>query len=829
MTPSARWGRGSPPSSSRTTARAIWTRCLRRSTRCRASSRGSRGAFRCCWTAASGAARTSSRRWRWEPRRSSSDDRTSTVWRWPATPGWNGSWPSCATSSRWPWGCSAGRRSRASTRPSSGTYRPGPWDNRGTACRSQRRRLQLLLEDLVGRERPHRLAQEGDVLLLFVESLLELVLGVEVARSLGELDEQVPSCGVDVLRREQRVEQVRELGILHHDSLDPRHFARRQLGQLRPPLGVAAQLPDGVLQPRLVSLLLIADRSHMREHLGQDALLALMCPALDLIRSQLVADVVVHAAGGVLAVAADSVRAEVAAARAPGLSAGRPLHPIKDLVVQLHACTLEAQALGEHVDDLLLVLLCELFHVTSWLEPSRWSAEGRAETPPLWAESDVRGSTQAVAIPLTGLNPTPPACDNPPSATRLRAGERRRTPTHMRTRHEIGRRRTFAIIAHPDAGKTTMTEKLLLYGGVIQLAGAVKAKRGRASAVSDWMEMERERGISITTSVLQFPYRGFQMNLLDTPGHADFSEDTYRTLHAVDGAVMLLDSAKGVEVQTRKLFRVCRQRAIPIFTFVNKMDRPGRDPFELVGEVESVLGIGVYPITWPIFRGGVFRGVWHRLARRVYLFDADHAGSSAGVGAERPPVEVTGLDDPTLRETFCELMPPPRARASDQGPISPMQDEFSGFVFKIQANMDKAHRDRVAFVRICSGKMSRGMKAHHVRTGREVRLANPTQFLARERNVVEDGFAGDVVGIHDPGTFQIGDTLTGGSRFAFEGIPSFAPEHFARLVLVDPMKRKQFATGLEQLAQEGTVQLYRPRVARATSSSVPSGSCSSRS
>jgi peptide chain release factor 3 len=434
--------------------------------------------------------------------------------------------------------------------------------------------------------------------------------------------------------------------------------------------------------------------------------------------------------------------------------------------------------------------------------------------------------------------------------------------------HEIRRRRTFAIISHPDAGKTTLTEKLLLYGGVIQLAGAVKAKRGRASAVSDWMEMERERGISITTSVLQFPYRGLQLNLLDTPGHADFSEDTYRTLHAVDGAVMLLDSAKGVESQTRKLFRVCRQRAIPIFTFVNKMDRPGRDPFELIGEVESVLGIGVYPVTWPVFRGGTFRGVWHRLAKRVYLFDADHAGSSAGVGAERPPVEVTGFDDPAVREaldeagfdrlrhdaelleaagdgfhedrfragelspmffgsainnfgleafleTFCELMPPPRPRASDQGPISPTRDEFSGFVFKIQANMDKAHRDRVAFVRICSGKMTRGMKVHHVRTGKDVRLANPSQFLARERSVVEDGFAGDVVGIHDPGTFEIGDTLTGGSRFAFEAIPSFAPEHFARLALVDPLRRKQFARGIEQLAQEGTVQLYRPPAGRA--------------
>ena len=216
----------------------------------------------------------------------------------------------------------------------------------------------------------------------------------------------------------------------------------------------------------------------------------------------------------------------------------------------------------------------------------------------------------------------------------------------------IGRRRTFAIISHPDAGKTTLTEKLLLYGGVIQLAGAVKAKRGRASAVSDWMEMERERGISITTSVLQFPYRGLPLNLLDTPGHADFSEDTYRTLHAVDGAVMLLDCAKGVESQTRKLFRVCRQRSIPIFTFVNKLDRPGRDAFELIGEVESVLGIGVYPITWPIFREGTFRGVYHRLAQRVYLFDAGHANSSSATGAERPPVEVTGLDDPALREAL---------------------------------------------------------------------------------------------------------------------------------------------------------------------------------
>jgi peptide chain release factor 3 len=318
---------------------------------------------------------------------------------------------------------------------------------------------------------------------------------------------------------------------------------------------------------------------------------------------------------------------------------------------------------------------------------------------------------------------------------------------------EINRRRTFAIISHPDAGKTTLTEKLLLYGGVIQLAGAVKAKRGRASAVSDWMEMERERGISITTSVLQFPYRGFQMNLLDTPGHADFSEDTYRTLHAVDGAVMLLDCAKGVESQTKKLFRVCRQRKIPIFTFVNKMDRPGRDAFALVGEVESVLGIGVFPVTWPVFRGGVFRGVYHRLAHRVYLFDAGRAGSGAQLGAEIPPVVVAGLEDERLREelddegyrqlreeaelleaagdafhperfeagevspmffgsainnfgletfleSFCQLMPPPSPRSTSDGPVASSDPRFSAFVFKIQANMDRAHRDRVAFVRI---------------------------------------------------------------------------------------------------------------------------------
>ena len=433
---------------------------------------------------------------------------------------------------------------------------------------------------------------------------------------------------------------------------------------------------------------------------------------------------------------------------------------------------------------------------------------------------------------------------------------------------EVKRRKTFAIISHPDAGKTTLTEKLLLYGGVIQLAGAVKAKRGRASAVSDWMEMERERGISISTSVMQFPYRGLQMNLLDTPGHADFSEDTYRTLHAVDGAVMLLDAAKGVEAQTKKLFRVCKERSIPIFSFVNKMDRPARDAFELIGEVESVLGIGVYPITWPIFRGGTFRGVYHRVEHRVYLFDAEDAGSSAAHGAEKPPVKVAGLEDPLLKdelgedgykqlrdeaelldvagdafdmvkftrgevssmffgsainnfgleaflETFCNLMPPPAPRHTSAGDVAATDPRFSGFIFKIQSNMDRAHRDRVAFVRICSGRFERGMKVKHVRTGREIRLANPTQFVAQERNVVDEAFAGDVMGVYDPGVFEIGDTITDGASFVFEEIPSFAPEHFTRLVMADPLRRKQLAKGIEQLAQEGTIQLYRPPDVRA--------------
>jgi peptide chain release factor 3 len=428
---------------------------------------------------------------------------------------------------------------------------------------------------------------------------------------------------------------------------------------------------------------------------------------------------------------------------------------------------------------------------------------------------------------------------------------------------EIERRRTFAIISHPDAGKTTLTEKLLLYGGAIQLAGSVKAKRGRVSAVSDWMEMEKERGISITSSVLQFPFRGLAMNLLDTPGHADFSEDTYRTLHAADGAVMLLDCAKGVEAQTKKLFRVCKQRKMPIFSFVNKLDRPGREPFDLIGEVENVLGIGVYPITWPIYRGATFRGIYHREKKQVTLFDDKAARSSSLAGShEVAPVAVTGVDDPLLKkeldeegyrrfmdeyelleaagdafdrdkfmagdvspmffgsamnnfgveaflEDFCGRMPPPAPHHASTGNIAP-DAPFSGFVFKIQANMDKAHRDRIAFFRVCSGKFDRNMKVLHVRTGKTMRLANPTTFLAAERTIVEDGYAGDVIGLYDPGVFEIGDTLTAGKAFKYDEIPSFAPEHFVRVSMMDPMRRKQMKKGLDQLAQEGTIQLYTP-------------------
>ena len=425
-----------------------------------------------------------------------------------------------------------------------------------------------------------------------------------------------------------------------------------------------------------------------------------------------------------------------------------------------------------------------------------------------------------------------------------------------RLREEILRRRTFAIISHPDAGKTTLTEKLLLYGGAIHLAGAVKARRASRHATSDWMEIEKQRGISVTSSVLQFDYGGMRINILDTPGHQDFSEDTYRTLTAADSAVMLMDCAKGVETQTIKLFKVCAARGIPIFTFVNKLDREGRPPLELLTEVEDVLGIAACPVNWPLGMGQRFRGVYDLRRRLVQLFDAGSHGQKRAVS------RVTGPEDPVLAELlspydyaafrgevellegagevldpervasgrltpvffgsamtnfgvepflqdFLEMAPPPGPRASDQGEVAPEDPRFSGFVFKIQANMDPQHRDRVAFVRVCSGHFRKGMKARHSRLGRELTLALPLQFLAQERVLVEEAFPGDVVGIHDRGNLHIGDTLAEGRELRFEGVPHFSPEHFARVRIKNALKQKQLQKGLEQLSEEGAIQVFR--------------------
>jgi peptide chain release factor 3 len=421
---------------------------------------------------------------------------------------------------------------------------------------------------------------------------------------------------------------------------------------------------------------------------------------------------------------------------------------------------------------------------------------------------------------------------------------------------ETSRRRTFAIISHPDAGKTTLTEKLLLYGGAIHLAGSVKARRASRYATSDWMELERQRGISVTSSVLQFEYGGYAINILDTPGHQDFSEDTYRTLSATDAAVMLIDGAKGVEAQTRKLFKVCRQRGIPIFTFVNKLDRETRPPLELLDEIESVLGIRSCPMNWPVGCGNAFRGVFDRSKSQFLLF------SSGNHGTQVAPMEVAGADDPKVREiaggslhdtlkeelelldvagdpfdrervlrgeltpvffgsamtnfgvlpfleSFLKLAPPPSGFQSSKGLIEPTNPQFSGFIFKIQANMDPAHRDRIAFMRVCSGRFKRGMDARLVRIGRDIRLANPQQFMAQERTVVDEAFPGDILGLFDPGHFRIGDTLCGpGEPFEYGGIPHFSPEHFARLRIKDALKRKQLQKGLDQLAQEGAIQVF---------------------
>ena len=426
----------------------------------------------------------------------------------------------------------------------------------------------------------------------------------------------------------------------------------------------------------------------------------------------------------------------------------------------------------------------------------------------------------------------------------------------MSFNEEIEKRRTFAIISHPDAGKTTLTEKFLLYGGAINLAGSVKGKATARHAVSDWMEIEKERGISVTSSVLQFHYGNCCINILDTPGHQDFSEDTYRTLMAADSAVMVIDASKGVEAQTRKLFKVCVMRHIPIFTFINKMDRDANDTFDLLDDIEKELGIATCPINWPIGSGKNFKGVYNRKRKEVLLFSDTEKGTKEGemqtmsIDDERLP-EIIGEDklqqlkdeidlfdgagaefdidlvskgelspvffgsaltnfgvEPFL-DDFLKMTSSPLPRMSDIGEIDPFSPEFSAFVFKIQANMNKAHRDRVAFMRICSGKFDATKEVFHVQGNKKLKLSQPQQLMAQERKIIDEAYAGDIIGVFDPGIFSIGDTLCSPSKkFAFEGIPTFAPEHFARVRQVDTMKRKQFIKGLEQIAQEGAIQIF---------------------
>ena len=423
--------------------------------------------------------------------------------------------------------------------------------------------------------------------------------------------------------------------------------------------------------------------------------------------------------------------------------------------------------------------------------------------------------------------------------------------------NEINRRRTFAIISHPDAGKTTLTEKLLLYGGAIALAGSVKGKKTDRHAVSDWMEIEKQRGISVTSSVMQFEYGGCCINILDTPGHQDFSEDTYRTLMAVDSAVMVIDAAKGVENQTRKLFKVCVMRHIPIFTFINKLDRDSKNPFDLLSEIEDELGISTYPMNFPIGDGVDFKGVYDRAAKRILCYErgdgqhevkaveADISDSSlnaligeknrlqlledvelldgAGDALDRDEVAAGRLSpvffgsalnsfgvEPFLK-SFLEMGPSPLPRECVGGTVEPTDPRFSAFVFKIQANMNKAHRDRLTFMRICSGKFERDMEVVHVQgDGKKMRLSQPQQMMADSREVIEEAYAGDIIGVFDPGIFSIGDTVCApGMNIAFEGIPTFAPEHFARIRHKDTMKRKQFVKGATQIAQEGAIQIFR--------------------
>ena len=421
---------------------------------------------------------------------------------------------------------------------------------------------------------------------------------------------------------------------------------------------------------------------------------------------------------------------------------------------------------------------------------------------------------------------------------------------------EIARRRTFAIISHPDAGKTTLTEKLLLFGGAITLAGTVKGRKAARHATSDWMRLEQQRGISVTSSVMQFPYRGRIVNLLDTPGHEDFSEDTYRTLTAVDSALMVIDCAKGVEARTVKLMEVCRLRATPIMTFINKLDREGRDPLDLLDEIERVLGITCSPVTWPIGMGRELRGIYHLAEDRIYVYheaakgrlgshemidglasDAGRAflgdratafaeevdlvrGATAAFsleeyrsGRQTPVFFGSALGNfgvAELLDAFVEDAPPPLPRATTTREVSAHEPTLSGFVFKIQANMDPGHRDRIAFLRLCSGRYARGMRLYHVRAAKETRIADALTFLASDRQQTDEAYAGDIIGLHNHGTINIGDTFTEGERLYFTGIPNFAPELFRRAVLRDPLRMKALQKGLDQLCEEGATQLFRP-------------------
>lgn len=423
--------------------------------------------------------------------------------------------------------------------------------------------------------------------------------------------------------------------------------------------------------------------------------------------------------------------------------------------------------------------------------------------------------------------------------------------------NEIKKRRTFAIISHPDAGKTTLTEKFLLYGGAINTAGSVKGKQSSKHAVSDWMEIEKQRGISVTSSVLQFNYDGYCINILDTPGHQDFSEDTYRTLMAADSAVMVIDASKGVENQTKKLFKVCLLRDIPIFTFINKMDREASDPFDLLDEIETVLGIKTCPVNWPIGAGKEFKGVYDRKTKHITTFKAVSTGGQKEVLTSEVSINDPNIDNiigadyhrnlkdeielldgasnefdmeavshgrlspvffgsaltnfgvQNFLEHFLQMTSSPLPRNSSEGIIDPFSNDFSAFVFKIQANMNKAHRDRIAFMRICSGKFEAGMEVNHVQGSKKMKLLQPQQLMAQERKIVEEAYAGDIIGVFDPGIFSIGDTIcTPNQKFEFEGIPTFAPEHFARIRQVDTMKRKQFMKGVSQIAQEGAIQIF---------------------